>query len=475
MNIGVDATALYGRYNGVEYALWNLLCGLNAIESETARDDGQNPNRYTVYVPRDGPSREQLKVFDARWRWVRLPFLGREKARRVWWQQMQLPRQLQRDGCDLLHAPTYVSPLRARVPIVLTVYDLIALSHPQFATPLNRLHYGALMKLSIRAARRVIVPSEPVRKEIARRVPRAASKTRVVPLGVEPLFFAEHDEKTRDEVRARYGLPPRFLLFVGNFEPKKNLPRLLKALDLIPDAPPLILAGGARAWNNGAPNRLDLHAPHSQPDTAQTIVTGARGIESDAAETDAAQTDAAQSQGRATEAASKNGVTRGATVRDATVRGATARGATVCDATVRDATAGGAAAGARSIGYVRRRDLPVLYSLCEAFVFPSLAEGFGLPVLEALAAGVPVVTSTHVPLPNLADAARLCDAHDPHSIARAIRAVLEPDCRDELRRGPQFARPYTWRRAAETTLDVYREAVAYGGAVAYREAAARPK
>lgn len=386
MNIGVDATALYGRYNGVEYALWNLLCGLNAVANEHPRD----AHRLTVYVPHDGPPPQHLKAFDARWRWVRLSFRGGEKARRVLWQQAQLPFQLRRDGCDLLHAPTYVAPLRAGVPVVLTVYDLIALAEPRFATPLNRLHYGALMPASIAAANRVIVPSRLVQDDVARLVPKAASRTRVVPLGVEPLFFAAHDGERRNEVRARYRLPERFLLFVGNFEPKKNLSRLLEALNLVPDAPPLVLAGGARAWkgfeSNVAPNASS---------TAMSSVTAMSSLR------------------------------------------------------------------ALSIGYVRRRDLPVLYAMCDAFVFPSLAEGFGLPVLEALAAGAPVVTSTRVPLPDLQDAALLCDALDTASIAREIRRVLEDvSCRDELRQaGPEYARPFTWRRAAAQTLAVYREAV----------------
>jgi glycosyltransferase involved in cell wall biosynthesis len=88
-------------------------------------------------------------------------------------------------------------------------------------------------------------------------------------------------------------------------------------------------------------------------------------------------------------------------------------------------------------------------------VFPSLAEGFGLPVLEALAGGAIVVTSTRVPLPGLEDVALLCDPHDSHSIARALqRALHEPLCAPVWRsagasmRGPlpgAVSRPRCWR------------------------------
>jgi glycosyltransferase involved in cell wall biosynthesis len=113
----------------------------------------------------------------------------------------------------------------------------------------------------------------------------------------------------------------------------------------------------------------------------------------------------------------------------------------------------------RTIGYVPRKDLPTLYSLCNAFVFPSLAEGFGLPVLEALACGAPVVTSAHVPLPNLESIAALCDPLDPGSIADQLRRVLDDkELREQLRvAGKQYARPFTWRLAAEQTLEIYRE------------------
>ena len=74
MNIGVDATALYGRYGGVEYSIWNLLSALNVVDLE---------NRYTIYIPLDGPPAARCEAFSTRFHWVRLPFRGEEKARRV--------------------------------------------------------------------------------------------------------------------------------------------------------------------------------------------------------------------------------------------------------------------------------------------------------------------------------------------------------------------------------------------------------
>ena len=325
MHIGIDATALYGTYGGVEYALWNLLGALSAVD---------DTHRYTVYVPRDGPAPDELAHFNERWRWIHLPLRGAHKARRILWQQLQLPRQLRRDGCDILHAPTYVSPLRATVPVVLTVYDVIALTHPKFATPFNRLHYGALLKRCIAHAGHIIVPSEAVRQEVARQVPRSASRTTVIPLAVEPIFLVEHDAATQSAARVRYKLPERYLLFVGNFEPKKNLKNVLAALTQIPDAPPLVVAGGGRAWSR---YKIEKIIAQDFPSLAQRVIAP---------------------------------------------------------------------------GYVPRCDLPVLYALSTAFVFPSLAEGFGIPVLEALASGTAVVASGAVALPALGEVALLCEPHN---------------------------------------------------------------
>lgn len=110
-------------------------------------------------------------------------------------------------------------------------------------------------------------------------------------------------------------------------------------------------------------------------------------------------------------------------------------------------------------GYVDENDLPALYNLAEVFVFPSFYEGFGLPLLEAMACGVPVVASNNSSIPEIAgDAAVLVDPHSPESIAHGIKqAINEPDLRRGcIERGIARSRLFTWEKCARETLAVLR-------------------
>jgi glycosyltransferase involved in cell wall biosynthesis len=113
----------------------------------------------------------------------------------------------------------------------------------------------------------------------------------------------------------------------------------------------------------------------------------------------------------------------------------------------------------RFTGYVDQADLPAIYSAASVFAFPSLHEGFGLPVLEAMACGTPVVTSDTSSLPEVAgEAALLVDPTDDAAIAKAIARVYdEPVLRQLLSQaGIERAAEFSWEACAAATLRVYR-------------------
>lgn len=115
----------------------------------------------------------------------------------------------------------------------------------------------------------------------------------------------------------------------------------------------------------------------------------------------------------------------------------------------------------RMLGYVPQEDLPALYNLARVVVFPSLYEGFGLPIVEAMACGVPVVTSNRSSMQEIAGgAALLVDPENPESLAHALEEVLNDEHVHAMliAAGRRRADEFSWTRAAEETVSVYERA-----------------
>jgi glycosyltransferase involved in cell wall biosynthesis len=113
-------------------------------------------------------------------------------------------------------------------------------------------------------------------------------------------------------------------------------------------------------------------------------------------------------------------------------------------------------------GWVEQADLPALYSMADVFVYPSLYEGFGLPVVEAMACGTPVITSNVSSLPEVAgDAALLVDPRSTDSIALAVRRLIEdPGLTESLRKkGLNRARLFSWESSARRALEIFTRVV----------------
>lgn len=119
----------------------------------------------------------------------------------------------------------------------------------------------------------------------------------------------------------------------------------------------------------------------------------------------------------------------------------------------------------RFVGYVAGDELPLWYNAATVFVYPSLYEGFGLPVLEAMACGTPAIASNTSSLPEVVgDAGLTIDPTDTRALASAMLAVArDGDLRQQLgQRGRERAREFGWRRTAELTVEVYRQALCGG-------------
>ena len=221
------------------------------------------------------------------------------------------------------------------------------------------------------------------RQDILRITGIPADKVHVIAEAAAPAFLPIDDHNKLSTVRKRYGLPERFVLFVGTIEPRKNLPRLIQAY------------GKLRAAG-GLPHKLVCVGPYGWGYQAVRRMVEDLGLQDDVLLT----------------------------------------------------------------GYVPFQDLAAIYNLSEIFVFPSLYEGFGLPVLEAMACGIPVITAANSSLTEVAgECAELVDPGKIDSIAEALhRLAAQPERRKELSAlGLSRIGRFSWKRAARATLGVYRK------------------
>ena len=308
---------------------------------------------------------------------------------------------------------TYAAPFATRAATVVTVHDVSFLSHPEWFTARDLLVLNAGVRASVPRAARVLVPSGHARDELCALLGVSRERVLVTPEGVDGRF------RPLDDADDDLGTP------VGHARPQDA--RLLRRLGI---RKPYVLALG-----NLQPRK----------NLARLVAAWARLVAGGAA--DAHRLVVA-------------GGFRGR--RDVAPELAVALG--VGDRTVFP-------------GHVCGEDLAALYGGAEAYVLPSLHEGFGLTTLEAMACGTPVACSNAASLPEVtAGAAALFDPEDPGDIAAVLGALLADEkLRGRLReRGLRRASRASWRACAEPTAAAYEAAAATVTAAAPAAAGAQP-
>ena len=219
MKVVLDLTALLPEPTGVDTYLRRLPVELGKLDPES---------RYTLFV-----NAEDRDVFAGALpgNFAVRPGSLRPRPARLAFQQLALPVAAHALAADVVHSPSFILPLLDRRPRhVLSVHDMTFFSLPEAHIPLRRSRaYRRAVVASIRRASRVLVPSRSVADAVARFVPHLPpTRVRVVPLGIGPEFTPDAAERA-EAVRARLGLPDRFVLFVGTIEPRKGLDVLLDA------------------------------------------------------------------------------------------------------------------------------------------------------------------------------------------------------------------------------------------------------
>ena len=164
----------------------------------------------------------------------------------VIWQQLRLPRRLERGDVDLLWSPLITLPLRCPVPAVATVHDLTTVLMPE--THRLKVKWSVLpfLRASLDRAERLVTISHSTARDIAFHFPHCAAKVRVVYPGVDPEFRPGTWGEI-DDIRQELGAPEGYILYAGTLEPRKNVGAVLDAWEALrgedPTTPPLVLVG----------------------------------------------------------------------------------------------------------------------------------------------------------------------------------------------------------------------------------------
>ncbi|MDX1436171.1 MAG: glycosyltransferase family 1 protein [Anaerolineales bacterium] len=293
------------------------------------------------------------------------------------WDHLLLPLALRRDGVDVAIFPKGTMPLWGARQAVVVMHDL-GYFYPdlQAYRPLESAYLKNGMRRVARRAWGIFAVSEFTRRDVIRILDADPEKVHTIYEAPAGQYAPVRDEDALSRARARYRLPEPFIFYPTSISPRKNIQRLLEALDSVRDRIPhhLVLTGG-QAWNSRElENALGRYA-----------------------------------QGRV-----------------------------------------------HRLGVVAPQDMPALYSLADFTVYISIFEGFGLPVLEAMRCGSPVMVSAQASLQEVAGgAAFVVDGYDVGEMAEGLVSLAADNAlRADLRqKGFARAPAFSWARTAELALD----------------------
>lgn len=365
MRIAIDASTISTQGGPRTYVL-GLLGALLAMDRE---------NEYVVFYNDSG----QMGRFPSA-REIVVP--GRSPLARLWREHVLVPLACKKERVDVLHCPKSAVPFFAPCPVVVTLHDLIPISHPETEKFAARIYWRIQIPIAARRSSHIITDSEHAREEIMAMFNVPADRISAIMLGFSPAMGGPAATGDGESVRSKYGLPEHYILYVGTIQPRKNIPTLLEAFNLLKREHGIshsLVIVGRKGWLY-----KELFDRISE-----------LGLERDVIFT----------------------------------------------------------------GFVPDEELPGIYAGADVFSYLSFFEGFGLPPLEAMACGVPVVVSNTTSLPEVvADAGIAVEPLDVPAVAESIHKILtDPHLARTLReRGIRRSSLFSWERTARETLGVYR-------------------
>jgi len=420
MRLGLDCRTILnpksGEQAGVGYYTYYLAKNLLAQDTK---------NHYVLFF--DDHFKDFGEFEGDRVKIKTFPFYQYKKYLPVTYSQMLISAFLKREKLDLLHSPANIIPLFYNQPAVVTVHDLAIYKYPEFFPKkfLSRQAFATrvLVPQTLKKAQKIIAVSKNTKKDIIELFGVPEEKIVVIYEGI--VGFNEQSNLALADLRSRFGILGRYLLFIGTIEPRKNITTLVRAfrnLLLSYESPAkdlqLIIAG-AKGWNNEAIFKAisDANASIIGQKSRRSGRERRRGLDFRSVGRRQREGDRRNNQERRSSESIKY------------------------------------------LGYISQAEKQTLLKSAMAFIFPSLYEGFGLPVLEAMNAGAPVITSKVGSLPEIAgrQAALLIDPNKEAQLTEAISQLLTDEGQREFLKikGQERSKDFSWEKCARETLAVY--------------------
>ena len=324
---------------------------------------------------------------------------------RIAWEQFVQPFALHEQRIDLLHAMAFAGPMAISIPWVVTIYDLSFVHFPQLFNIANRTYLTWAVRNAVHRANRITVISESTKRDLVSKFNASPEKISVVYCGSDPSFRPAHVIASDEGAKQSPNL-------TSEIASSPNASRLLAMKKSMPDKFVLHVGTIEPRKNHVRLVRAFARAKREHKFPHKLVLIGAHGWMYEQVDTVIEQENM------------KNDVI--------------------------------------FTGYVPQNELPLWHRAADLFVYPSLYEGFGLPPLEAMASGVPVITSNASSLPEaVGDAAIQVAPEDETALTEAIGRVLtNPGLRETMIvRGLAQAAKFSWARAARETTDVYHTAL----------------
>ncbi len=371
MKIGIEAQRIFRPHkHGMDIVAVELIRALQVID---------NQNEYFIFVKpdEDNTCLSETQNFHI----VEVP-----GGNYVFWEQIMLPIYARKYGIDVLHCTSNTAPIFLKVPLILTLHDVIFMEKTVGKnTSTNYQKFGNLYRKwlvpkIVRKCKQIITISEVEKANIIRVLGLQENQITVVHNGVSGRFGIKPNTEIINQTKRELNLEGDFFLFLGNVEPRKNVTNTVKAFVAF----------------------AEINAQ------VQLVITGLKPT----------------------------------FVSDilAEIEKISFLNRFVFP------------------GFVTENVLLTLYAEAKVFLYPSFREGFGLPILEAMAFGTPVVTSNISAMPEVAgDAAFLVDPYTVEEITAGMTVAYENDKLRQQKINSGFLRPsmFTWQNTAQKMLNIY--------------------